>query len=99
MRRGSVGTMPGCSHPEAFVSLWDAFQGGDEQGAWDVFYRRILPINRISAQGWGAFYHVHKEILRQRGAIRTAIVRGPIAPLDETTRRDLQGVIDRLYPR
>jgi 4-hydroxy-tetrahydrodipicolinate synthase len=99
MRRGSVGTMPGCSHPEAFVKLWDCFQGGDEEGALDAFYHRILPINRLSAQGWGAFYHVHKEILRQRGAIRTSRVRGPVAPLDEATLRDLQAVIDKLYPK
>jgi 4-hydroxy-tetrahydrodipicolinate synthase len=98
MRRGSVGTMPSCSHPEAFVKVWNCFQAGDEQGAREVFYRRILPINRISAQGWGAFYHVHKEILRQRGVIRTAVVRGPVAPLDELTRRELQAVIDELYP-
>jgi 4-hydroxy-tetrahydrodipicolinate synthase len=98
MRRGSVGTMPSCSHPEAFVEVWNRFQAGDEQGAREVFYRRILPINRISAQGWGAFYHVHKEILRQRGVIRTAVVRGPVAPLDDLTRRELQAVIDELYP-
>jgi 4-hydroxy-tetrahydrodipicolinate synthase len=98
MRRGSVGTMPGCSHPEAFVEVWNRFQAGDERGAREVFYRRILPINRMSAQGWGAFYHVHKEVLRQRGVIRTAVVRGPVAPLDELTRRELQAVIDELYP-
>jgi dihydrodipicolinate synthase/N-acetylneuraminate lyase len=97
MRRGSVGTMPGCSHPEAFVQVWELFQGGDEAGAREAFYQRILPINRISAHGWGAFYYVHKEILRQRGAIRTAIVRGPIAPLDEQTKAELQAVIDELY--
>ena len=98
MRRGSQGTMPGCSHPEAFVEVWNLFQSGDERGAREVFYRRILPINRISAQGWGAFYHVHKEILRQRRAIRFAKVRGPTVPLDEATRSELQAVIDELYP-
>jgi 4-hydroxy-tetrahydrodipicolinate synthase len=97
MRRGSAGTMPGCSHPEAFVEVWDLYQGGDEAGARDAFYRRILPINRISAHGWGAFYSVHKEILRQRGAIRTATVRGPIPPLDEETRAELEAVIKELY--
>ena len=98
MRRGSVGTMPSCSHPEAFVEVWNRFQAGDEQGAREAFYRRILPINRISGQGWGAFYHVHKEVLRQRGVIRTAVVRGPVAPLDDMTRDELQAVIDELYP-
>jgi 4-hydroxy-tetrahydrodipicolinate synthase len=97
MRRGSVGTMPGCSHPEAFVEVWDRYQEGDEAGARAVFYQRILPINRISAHGWGAFYSVHKEILRRRGAIRTAMVRGPIPPLDEETRAELDAVIEALY--
>lgn len=97
MRRGSVGTMPGCSHPEAFVQVWDLYQSGDEAAAREAFYRRILPINRISVHGWGAFYYVHKEILRRRGAIRTATVRGPIPSLDEETREELGAVIEELY--
>ena len=36
-------------------------------------------------------------ILRQRGIIRTAVVRGPVAPLDEELLRDLQIVVDELY--
>ena len=97
MRRGSQGTMPGCSNPEAFVQVWDLFQSGDGRGAREAFYQGILPINRLAAQGWGAFYHVHKEILRQRGVIRTANVRGPMVPLDEATRRELQDVIEEFY--
>jgi 4-hydroxy-tetrahydrodipicolinate synthase len=98
LERGSQGTMPGCSNPEAFVRVWEQFHSGDIEGAYDTFYRRVLPINRVAAQGWGSFYHVHKEILRQRGAIRYARVRGPVTPLDDATRRDLQAVIDALYP-
>ena len=98
LRRGSQGTMPGCSCPEAFVQLWEQFHSGDEKGAIATFYRVIAPINRVAEQGWGAFHGVHKEILRQRGAIRTAVVRGPVAPLDEELLRDLQIVVDELYP-
>ena len=97
MRRGSVGTMPSCSQPEAFVEVWNLFQSGKEQAARDVFNRKIIPVNRIAEQGWGAFYHVHKEILRRRGAIRSAYVRGPMAPLDEMTARELAQLIDELY--
>lgn len=98
MRRGSVGTMPFCSQPEAFVEVWNRFQAGDEPGARAVFDRTIAPINRISAQVTGAYYHVNKELLRQRGIIRTARVRHPAGPpLDEVTRRELQDVIDDLY--
>jgi dihydrodipicolinate synthase/N-acetylneuraminate lyase len=98
MRRGSVGTMPFCSQPEAFVEVWDRFLAGDEAGARATFDRTIAPINRISAQVTGAYYHVNKEILRQRGIFRTATVRHPAGPpLDDLTRRELQDVIDALY--
>jgi 4-hydroxy-tetrahydrodipicolinate synthase len=97
MRRGAVGTMPFCTQPEEFIQVWDLFQSGDEKGARSVMESRILPLNRISVQMQGAHYHVHKEVLRQRGIIRTAVVRGPAAPLDDLTRRELQKVIDELY--
>ena len=97
LRCGSRGTMPSCSQPEAFVEVWDCCQSGDEPGACAVFDRKIAPVNRIAARGWGAFYHTHKEILRRRGVIRSAKVRGPIAPLDEASARELRAVIDELY--
>ena len=99
MRRGSVGTMPSCSQPEAFVAVWNLVHDGDERAARELFDRTIVPVNRLAGQGMGTFYHIHKEILRQRGAIRSAKVRGPAAPLDDLTRRELQQVIDQLYPR
>src|SRR5207245_2753534 len=88
LRMGSQGTMPSCSQPEAFVEVWDRFHRGDEAGARAVFDRKIAPVNRIAARGWSAFYHTHKEILRCRGILRTAKVRGPIAPLDDLTARE-----------
>ena len=99
MRRGSEGTMPFCSQPAEFVEVWDRFHASDEQGARDVFYSRILPVNRLSGLGRAAaYYHIHKELLRQRGVLRTAVVRKPIAPLEDRVRRELQAVIDELYP-
>ncbi len=97
MRRGSVGTMPSCSQSDAFVKVWDLFQAGDQAGAEKVFYDLIVPMNRLSGQTWGAFYHVNKELLRQRGVIACAHVRGPIAPLDALTRREMDEMIERLY--
>ena len=38
------------------------------------------------------------QVLRHRGVIPTALVRGPIAPLDEMTRRELAAVLEELYP-
>ena len=98
MRRGSVGTMPSCSQPEAFVGVWNLYRDGDERAAREMLDRTIVPMNRLAGQEMGAFYHVHKEILRQRGAIRSAKVRGPAVPLDDLTRRELQQIIDHTYP-
>jgi 4-hydroxy-tetrahydrodipicolinate synthase len=99
LRRGSQGTMPSCSQPEAFVEVWNRFHQGDGHGARAVFDRQIAPVNRIANLGWGAFYHANKEILRRRGVIASARVRGPMAPLDEQTARELSEVIDALYDR
>lgn len=99
MRRGSVGTMPFCTQPEAFVEIWNLCQAGDEAAARAVFDRYLMPISRIAAQGVGLFYAVHKELLRHRGIIRTATVRSPAPPVDALTQRELQQVLDELYPR
>jgi dihydrodipicolinate synthase/N-acetylneuraminate lyase len=99
LRRGSLGTMPFCSQPESFVAVWDLVRAGDERAARELFDRVIAPINRIAAQGSGIFYHVHKELLRQRGVIRTAKVRSPAPPVDALTQRELQELIDDLYPQ
>lgn len=97
LRRGSRGTMPSCSQPEAFVEVWNRCRAGDERGARAHFDRTIAPVNRIANLGWAAFYHANKEILRRRGVLRSAHVRGPIAALDEVTARELQALIDELY--
>jgi 4-hydroxy-tetrahydrodipicolinate synthase len=98
MRRGSQGTMPFCSQPEAFVEVWHLFQAGDERAARAVFDRLIAPVNRVAAQGAGTFYHVHKTLLRHRGVIRTNAVRSPAPPVDTVTQRELQTLLDELYP-
>ncbi len=100
MRRGAVGTMPFCSQPEAFREIWDRFFAGDEKGATEVFYRTIVPVSRLGGLGGaGCYYHVHKEILRHRGVIRTNLVRGPIAPLNDRVWSEIKAVIEELYPR
>ena len=97
LERGSVGTMPFCSQPEAFVEVWNLSQSGDARAARAAFERTILPVNRLAEQGAGIYYYVHKEILRQRGVVRSARVRSPAPPVDDLTRRELQRVIDELY--
>lgn len=98
MRRGSVGTMPFCTQPEAFVEIWNRVRAGDESGAWQIFNRYLVPIARLSAQGAGLFHGVHKEILVHRGVIRTSVVRAPAASMDPFTREELKLLVEELYP-
>jgi 4-hydroxy-tetrahydrodipicolinate synthase len=79
VQRGSVGTMPGCSQPEAFVACWNRRMAGDLAGARAI-HDRIQRLGRASGLLRDGFFHVHKEVLRRRGVIATAVVRGPVAP-------------------
>ena len=98
MRRGSRGTMPFPSQPEAFVQVWDLYQQGNESAAREVFTRTILPINRLVEQSSGIFYAVHKEILYRRGVISSARVRHPAPAIDDQTLQELDRCISELYP-
>jgi dihydrodipicolinate synthase/N-acetylneuraminate lyase len=98
MRRGSLGTMPFCSQPAAFVETWNLFRRDDAAGARALFDRKIMAVNRLAAQSGDLFYHLHKRLLVRQGVIRTATVRSPTAPLDEITRREVEELIEDLYP-
>jgi len=98
LRRGSLGTMPFCSQPAAFVEVWNLFRAGDERGARAAFDRAIMPVNRLAAQGGDVFYHVHKQLLVRQGVIRSAKVRSPTVPIDAVTRREIDALVAEMYP-
>jgi len=95
MQRGSVGTMPGCSQPEAFREVWDLYHAGDVSAAYEV-HDRILRLLNLTGLFYDGFFHVHKELLRQRGVISTANIRPPAHPWpdDEIFRGDIQEAMD-----
>jgi 4-hydroxy-tetrahydrodipicolinate synthase len=98
LRRGSLGTMPFCSQPAAFVEVWNLVRSGDERGARAAFDRAIMPVNRLAAQGGDVFYHVHKQLLVRQGVIRSAKVRSPTVPIDAVTRREIDALVAEMYP-
>jgi 4-hydroxy-tetrahydrodipicolinate synthase len=97
LRAGSQGTMPSCCQPEAFVAVWDRFHAGDEAGARALFEAQIAPVNRVATRGWNGLYFVNKEILRRRGVIRTAAIRGPIDPVEESMRQEVAALFEELF--
>jgi 4-hydroxy-tetrahydrodipicolinate synthase len=89
VRRGAQGTMPWPSTPHELVEIWRRARAGDWAGAEALFYRVLVPINRVAAGGMRAALQVQKEILRRKGVIRSAHVRAPADPLDPDTAADL----------
>jgi 4-hydroxy-tetrahydrodipicolinate synthase len=85
-RRGACGTMPACQTTDIHARIWNALDGGDEAGARQIF-NRLLPLLNMEAQFGAALY---KEVLRRRGVIATATLRGfKTSPLDQLDHREL----------
>jgi 4-hydroxy-tetrahydrodipicolinate synthase len=93
MGRGIDGPMAGFSHPEMLSKVYQHYQAGRIEQAHDVFDAYLPLLSYENQSQWGVA--VRKEILRRRGAIRSARMR---APGPRMTAVDL-GEIDRLVRR
>jgi 4-hydroxy-tetrahydrodipicolinate synthase len=97
LERGADGIMTGFAYPEMLVSLCSLFQAGRSEEAEDLF-DIYLPLVRHEQQpGFGLA--VRKEILRRRGAIRSAAVRAPGPKLDADDIAELDRLLARLDRR
>ncbi|MCC6628505.1 MAG: dihydrodipicolinate synthase family protein [Chloroflexi bacterium] len=92
--RGARGAMTGYAFPEALVEIYSAHITGDHDRAARVFHQH-LPLIRFEAQV-GIGLGIRKEILRRRGAMRTAIVREPAPAIDADTWRELDDLLRQL---
>ncbi len=92
-RRGACGTMPAAQVPDIHAAVWDALEAGDNEGARDIFMRLLPLLNMESLFG----VSLCKEVLRRRGVIAHATIRGRTAsPLDAFDHRELDAVLSRL---
>jgi 4-hydroxy-tetrahydrodipicolinate synthase len=92
LARGSDGAMTGFAFPDVLVQVINLFRSGRTDEAEELF-DRYLPVNRHELRtGIG----VRKEILRRRGAIRTATARYPAQPLTDIDHAELDGLLARL---
>jgi 4-hydroxy-tetrahydrodipicolinate synthase len=89
-RRGACGTMPACEVTDVHVALWNALEAGDEAGARTIF-NRLLPLLNLE---WLYGAAVYKEVLRRRGVIPNALLRGPgLHTLDAFDHRELDAIL------
>ena len=94
LRRGADGAMTGFAYPDVLVEVCKLFFAGAEDEAEDLF-DRYVPMNRHEQQpGFGLA--VRKEILRRRGALRSATARRPAYRLTPTDIAELDRLIARV---
>jgi 4-hydroxy-tetrahydrodipicolinate synthase len=92
--RGAVGTMTGFAYPEILVAIQAKVRAGKAEEAALQFYR-YLPLIRFEGQV-GIGLAIRKEILRWRGAVRSATLRSPGMRMDPETGRELHAMLDLL---
>jgi 4-hydroxy-tetrahydrodipicolinate synthase len=97
LHRGADGAMTGFAFPEMLVEVCKAFFAGRSEDAEDLF-DIYLPLVRHEQQ-IGIGLAIRKEILRRRGAIRSASVRMPGPRLDKDDLEELDRLIQRLERR
>ena len=94
LARGADGAMTGVAYPEMLTDVYQAMKAGNRDVADDLF-EVYLPLVRYETQA-GVALAWRKEILRRRGAIRSARVRAPGAQLNADEHDDLTRMMSRI---
>lgn len=97
LARGADGAMTGFAYPEMLSAVCRLFADGQREAAEDL-YDAYLPLLRHEAQP-GIGIALRKEILRRRGALKSAHVRLPGPRLTAEDRTELDWLIARLESR
>ena len=97
LARGSVGSMPGATMPDAFVKVWDLWTAGDQQAAFREF-DRFASVIRVLAQGQGLANWIYKHILYRRGVFAkgSTYARHPSLKPDDLHFQEIDAELDRL---
>lgn len=97
MARGADGAMTGFGYPEMLVTVCEDLARGDMDHAQDVFDAH-LPLVRYEQQP-GIGLAVRKYVLARRGAIASATIRKPGAPLGAAAVAEVERLIARQEAR
>lgn len=88
---GATGAMTGFAFPEILVEIVKSYRDGKIDHAAEVFYHNV-PLMRFEFQE-GIGMAIRKEVLKRRGALKSAAIRAPGAKLDTATLASLDRVI------
>jgi 4-hydroxy-tetrahydrodipicolinate synthase len=89
---GATGAMTGFAVPEVLVNVVRLFHAGERDKASDAFYRNVALMRFEFQEGIGMA--IRKEMLRRRGAIAHAGIRPPGTPLEASTQKALDSLLN-----
>jgi 4-hydroxy-tetrahydrodipicolinate synthase len=89
---GATGAMTGFAVPEILVNVVRLFHAGEREKAADAFYRNVALMRFEFQEGIGMA--IRKEMLRRRGAIAHAGIRPPGTPLEASTQKALDALLN-----
>ena len=97
LARGSVGSMPGATMPDAFVKVWSLWNAGDKNAAFREF-DKYASVIRVLAQGQGLANWIYKHILFRRGVFAkdSTYARRPSLKPDDLHFQEIDSELDRL---
>ncbi|WP_198664414.1 dihydrodipicolinate synthase family protein [Jiangella endophytica] len=82
IRRGAVGSQPGCSFAEVYIEIWKHFEAGrDDEG--DRLHAMLLPFISYWMQDTELIIAAEKLISVRRGLFASAMCREPAHHLDK----------------
>ncbi|PHR88325.1 MAG: dihydrodipicolinate synthase family protein [Blastopirellula sp.] len=97
MARGADGAMTGFAYPEMLVQVVTLYKSGETERAQDIFDAYLPIANHEQQPGFGL--GLRKEILRRRGAIKSAAARAPGPKLSLVDHQELTNLTTRLEKR
>jgi 4-hydroxy-tetrahydrodipicolinate synthase len=89
LERGATGIMTSSATPEYLVGVWEALKNGEKEKASEIFFNTLPLINFYAEMSVA----VRKEILTQRGIIRSGMMKMPAGELGEAERRELKEIL------
>ncbi len=92
--RGADGTMTGFAFTEILIAIYEAFRDGRREEA-DQIFDHYLPLIRFENQPI-INLSIRKELLYQRGAIASPVLRPPFVGIDDGTRQEMGWILRRV---
>lgn len=97
LERAIDGAFTGFAFPEALIKQQELFEADKREDAEDVF-DAYLPLMRHQRQA-SLGLAIHKQMLKQRGIIRSARLREPARRLNDSEIHDIERLIRRMDRR